>query len=110
MSRINTNIPSMVAQRVLSANNTSLTTSLNRLSTGLKINSGKDDPAGLIASETLRAEIQFCIDSKVGGIISPVMVSEFWHLSEEERRTMIRIPASLFARRHGAILVYARVG
>jgi flagellin len=56
MSRINTNIPSMVAQRVLSANNTSLTTSLNRLSTGLKINSGKDDPAGLIASETLRAE------------------------------------------------------
>ncbi|MBN2447197.1 MAG: flagellin [Phycisphaerae bacterium] len=56
MSRINTNIPSLTAQRVLNANNRELNTSLTRLSTGLKINTGKDDPAGLIASETLRAE------------------------------------------------------
>jgi flagellin-like hook-associated protein FlgL len=35
----------------------SLETSLQRLSTGLRINSGKDDPAGLIASEMLRSEI-----------------------------------------------------
>jgi flagellin len=34
-----------------------LDTSLARLSTGLKINSGKDSPAGLIASEILRSEI-----------------------------------------------------
>jgi flagellin len=34
-----------------------LSTSLTRLSTGLKINSGKDDPAGLIASETLRSQV-----------------------------------------------------
>lgn len=34
-----------------------LETSLQRLSTGLRINSGKDDPAGLIASEMLRSEI-----------------------------------------------------
>lgn len=56
MSRINTNIQSMVAQRVLSAQNRGLDQSLNRLSTGLRINNGKDDPAGLIASENLRAE------------------------------------------------------
>lgn len=55
MSRINTNIPSLVAQRVLGRNNAALNQSLNRLSTGLKINTGKDDPAGLIASENLRS-------------------------------------------------------
>ena len=56
MSRINTNVQSLVAVHVLNANNSSLQTSLQRLSTGYRINSGKDDPAGLIASETLRAE------------------------------------------------------
>src|SRR6187402_3922675 len=56
MSRINTNVSSLIAQRVLNKNNDQLNTSLARLSTGLKINSGKDNPAGLIASENLRAE------------------------------------------------------
>jgi len=56
MSRINTNVQSLIAQRVLSQNNRSLSTSLERLSTGLRINRGADDPAGLIASENLRAE------------------------------------------------------
>src|SRR3954447_22192665 len=56
MSRINTNVSSLVAQRILGKNNQSLNTSLQRLSTGLKINSGSDNPAGLIASENLRAE------------------------------------------------------
>jgi flagellin len=56
MSRINTNVSSLIAQRVYRKNNDTLNTSLERLSTGLKINSGKDNPAGLIASENLRAE------------------------------------------------------
>ncbi len=56
MSRINTNIPSMVAQRIFTMQNEGLNRSLVRLSTGLRINTGKDDPAGLIASENLRAE------------------------------------------------------
>lgn len=56
MSRINTNVSSLIAQRVFRGNQDKLNTSLERLSTGLKINSGKDDPAGLIASENLRAE------------------------------------------------------
>ncbi|HEX4794918.1 MAG TPA: flagellin [Humisphaera sp.] len=57
MSRINTNINSLQALHSLSANQNNLSTSLHRLSTGLRINSAKDDPAGLIASESLRSEI-----------------------------------------------------
>jgi flagellin len=57
MSRINTNIQSLQAIRTLNKNNGDLSTRLQRLSTGLRINSGKDAPAGLIASETLRSEI-----------------------------------------------------
>lgn len=57
MSRINTNVPSLVAQHTLARSNASLQLSLERLSTGLRINTGKDDPAGLIASETLRRDI-----------------------------------------------------
>ncbi len=57
MSRINTNIASMNAISRLIANNSDLTTRLQRLSSGLRINTGKDDPAGLIASENLRSEI-----------------------------------------------------
>jgi len=56
MSKINTNVSSLIAQRVLRKNNNALNTSLERLSTGLKINRGADNPAGLIASENLRAE------------------------------------------------------
>ncbi len=56
MSRINTNVSSLLAQRVLGQNNRALSQSLERLSTGLAINRGADNPAGLIASENLRAE------------------------------------------------------
>lgn len=56
MSRINTNIQSLISARVLGQNNSQLSVSLERLSTGLRINSGRDDPAGLIASEMMRAE------------------------------------------------------
>jgi flagellin len=58
MSRINQNISSLQAIHRLSANQNSLSTSLERLSSGLKINRGKDDPSGLIASENLRAEMK----------------------------------------------------
>jgi flagellin len=56
MSRINTNVSSLIGQRVLKQNNNNLNTSLQRLSTGLKINTGADNPAGLIASENLKSE------------------------------------------------------
>ena len=57
MTRINTNVQSLIARRAVGANYLALNTSLARLSTGLRINTGKDDPAGLIASETLRSRI-----------------------------------------------------
>ncbi|GJM17888.1 MAG: hypothetical protein DHS20C14_01010 [Phycisphaeraceae bacterium] len=65
MSRINTNIPSLTAQRVLGQNNFKLGTALERLSTGLQISRGKDDPAGLIASENLRSELA-ALNSAIG--------------------------------------------
>ncbi len=58
MSRINTNISSIQAAHRLAANQSDLGLRLERLSTGLRINRGRDDPAGLIASETLRSEIR----------------------------------------------------
>ena len=57
MVRINTNITALSAQMNLARANRDLSTTLQRLSSGLRINRGADDPAGLIASETLRAEI-----------------------------------------------------
>ncbi len=57
MSRINSNIPSVVAQRQLAVSQRSLSLSLERLASGLRINRGADDPAGLIVSERLRSEI-----------------------------------------------------
>ncbi len=58
MTRINTNISSMIAQNNLAKSNKSLATSLERLSTGLRINRGADNPSGLIVSERLRSEIR----------------------------------------------------
>ena len=55
MSRINTNVSSLIAQRILGQQNQGLFKSLERLSTGLAINRGADNPAGLIASERLRS-------------------------------------------------------
>ncbi len=46
---------SMTAQRIHAANAKSLGGTLEKLATGLRINHGKDDPAGLITSENLRA-------------------------------------------------------
>jgi flagellin len=57
MARINTNVSALIAQRGLQQSESSLQTSLQRLSTGLRINSGGDDPAGLIASQGLQSEI-----------------------------------------------------
>ncbi|MFZ5829793.1 MAG: flagellin [Planctomycetota bacterium] len=57
MTRINTNVSSLNAQKTLQRSTNQLQTALTRLSTGLRINLGKDDPAGLIASEVLRSDI-----------------------------------------------------
>lgn len=56
-SFINTNIASLNAQRNLSTSQSALNTSLQRLSSGLRINSAKDDAAGLAISERLSSQI-----------------------------------------------------
>jgi len=56
MSRINTNISALQAITKLTNNQSELSQSLERLSSGFRINRGADDPAGLIASESLRSE------------------------------------------------------
>ncbi len=58
MTRINTNTAALTAVRNLSRSQQSLQLSLERLSTGLRINRGADDPAGLIISQNLRSEIE----------------------------------------------------
>lgn len=55
--RINTNITAMTAQRNLALADASLFKSVQRLSSGLRINTAADDPAGLAISEQLRAQI-----------------------------------------------------
>jgi flagellin len=56
--RINTNVPSLVAQRNLRATRGSLDKSFERLSSGSRINHAGDDAAGLAISESLRAQIR----------------------------------------------------
>jgi len=55
---VNTNIASLTAQRNLTGSQTELATSLERLSSGLRINSAKDDAAGLAISERFTAQIR----------------------------------------------------
>ncbi len=57
-SVINTNISSLTAQRNLGTNQAALATSMQRLSSGLRINSAKDDAAGLSISERLTSQIR----------------------------------------------------
>jgi len=56
--RINHNIPSLMALRNLKANDVNQQRSLERLSTGLRINRASDDPSGLVISERLRAQVR----------------------------------------------------
>jgi len=55
---INTNVSSLNAQRNLTMSQSSLATSLQRLSSGLRINSAKDDAAGLAISDRMTAQIK----------------------------------------------------
>ena len=55
---VNTNVSSLNAQRNLVGTNKSLTRSIQRLSTGLRINSAKDDAAGLAISDRMTSQIR----------------------------------------------------
>ncbi|OWY36219.1 flagellin [Herbaspirillum aquaticum] len=55
---INTNIPSLNTQRNLNASQSSLNTSIQRLSSGLRVNSAKDDAAGLAIADRMNSQIK----------------------------------------------------
>ncbi len=55
---INTNVMSLNAQRNLSTNSASLATSIQRLSSGLRINSARDDAAGLAISQRMTTQVR----------------------------------------------------
>jgi len=57
-STINTNLSSLTAQRNASKSQNDLSTAINRLSSGLRINSAKDDAAGLAISERFTSQIR----------------------------------------------------
>ncbi len=57
-STINTNVVSLNAQRNLSSSQMSLATSMQRLSSGLRVNSAKDDAAGLAIADRMNAQIR----------------------------------------------------
>src|SRR3982750_2456864 len=55
---INTNVISMNAQRSTSASQMSLSTAMQRLSSGLRVNSAKDDAAGLAIAERMNTQVK----------------------------------------------------
>jgi dihydrodipicolinate synthase/N-acetylneuraminate lyase len=57
------------------------------------------DEQDRIDQDALRDEIEFCVQAGARGLVTPVMVSEFFYLSEDERRLMIRIPVEQAAGR-----------
>lgn len=56
--RINYNVSAMLSNNALSTNDDLLSKSLERLSSGLKINHAKDNPAGLAMSKRMNAQIE----------------------------------------------------
>ncbi|MDD4944325.1 MAG: flagellin FliC, partial [Rhodoferax sp.] len=55
---INTNVQSLNAQRNAGVSQSSLSTSLQRLSSGLRVNSAKDDAAGLAIAERMNSQVR----------------------------------------------------
>lgn len=76
--RINTNVPSLGAQRALSINTRNLNGSLAKLSSGERITTASDDAAGLAISENLKAQIRGMRQAKrnAGDAISLIQTAE----------------------------------
>lgn len=49
------------------------------------------DDRGMLDVESLRREVQFCVDAGAHGVVCPVNASEFWTLTDDERRQVARI-------------------
>ena len=55
---INTNVSSLFAQQALNRSNSHLQTAMQRLSSGMRINSAKDDPTGLVSGTTFDSQMR----------------------------------------------------
>jgi flagellin len=77
MTVVNTNMKSLIAQDSLMKVGRSLSTAMERLSTGNRINSAKDDAAGLSISNRM--------DSQIRGLTMAVKKRQRWHLSDANR-------------------------
>src|SRR5512146_2634507 len=49
------------------------------------------DDQGVLDEESLRREVQFCVEARAHGVVAPVNASEFWTLTDEERKRVMRI-------------------
>ena len=84
MSTINTNIPSLVAARILGKNNQALGTAMERLSTGLRINAGKDAleaaliDAGVTHQMNVYPDVQHAFHNDTGGRYVEEQATQAW--------------------------------
>ncbi|MCW5936069.1 MAG: hypothetical protein KIT11_02020 [Fimbriimonadaceae bacterium] len=92
--RINTNIPALTAMRHLGMTDAMMQDSVTRLSTGLRINSAGDDPAGLIISEGLRTQIK-SIEQAARNTQDAVNMTRTAEAAMEEISTLLRDIRSL---------------
>jgi dihydrodipicolinate synthase/N-acetylneuraminate lyase len=62
------------------------------------------DDQGVLDEESLRSEVQFCVDAGAHGVVAPVNASEFWTLTDEERKRVMRIVVETVAGRVPTVL------
>ena len=73
MSVINTNVNSLVTQNAVTRNDKAISTVMNTLSTGKRINSAKDDAAGLAISTKMTSQIRECTRLNSKSHIKPLL-------------------------------------
>ena len=89
MSVINTNLKSLISQDSLSINNRNLSTAMERLSTGNRINSAKDDAAGLAISTRMQSQING-LNMAVKNAFDTVSLTETAEGAMDEVTTMLQ--------------------
>ena len=89
MSVINTNLKSLISQDSLNINNRNLSTAMERLSTGNRINSAKDDAAGLAISTRMQSQING-LNMAVKNAYDTVSLTETAEGAMEEVTTMLQ--------------------
>jgi len=79
---INHNISSLFASRQIHSNSLDLRKSIEKLSSGMRINSASDDPAGLAVSEKMRGQIR--------GLLRAQKKCRRWYLFDSDSRRLLK--------------------